>query len=298
MSRPHYISDEYVDGLIRKALREDVGAGDVTSIATVPVHATARGSFFCKEAGVAAGLAVAADVFRHAAEGVRVEWKVPDGSAVKKGQELGRVSGSARAILAAERLALNLMQRMSGIATMTHRMVEATRPYGSRILDTRKTAPGLRLLDKWAVRLGGGGNHRIGLFDMILIKENHIACAGGLRQAVEAARSFADAHSNPLRIELEVTTLEDVHLALEVGGVDVLLLDNMTSVIDDGSLDTTLLAQAVELIGGTVETEASGNVTIETVTQIARTGVDNISCGALTHSAAALDISLILDFLD
>ena len=298
MSLPYYITDEYLSTVIRAGLNEDVGSGDVTSAATVSPDARAQGMFVSKQGGVLAGLTAATRVFHELDDTVKVSWNAQEGDSVVRGQELGLVVGPARALLAGERLALNVLQRMSGIATMTRRMVDAVEPLGTRILDTRKTAPGLRPLDKWAVLLGGGSNHRIGLFDMILIKENHIVCAGGLEKAVEAARRYAAAHPRSLRIEVEVTTLEEVERALAMDGIDVLLLDNMTSLDDHGRLDTSMLSEAVRLIGGSVETEASGNVTEETVAEIARTGVNNISCGALTHSVAAMDISLLLDFRD
>ena len=295
---PPYISVDYLNAVIRRGLDEDVGEGDVTSRATVSADTQAHGRFVCKQQGIAAGLTVAGMVFQQLDERISVAWDASEGEAVARGTALGRVSGPARAILAAERLALNILQRMSGIATMTRRMVDAVEPFGTRILDTRKTAPGLRLLDKWAVQLGGGSNHRIGLFDMILVKENHIACAGGLEQAIVAARTYADTHPSPLRIEVEVTSLNEVRRALDAGGVDVLLLDNMAVRKDDGALDVSALADAVDLVAGSVETEASGNVTLETVAQIAATGVDSISSGALTHSVTAMDISLLLDFRD
>jgi nicotinate-nucleotide pyrophosphorylase (carboxylating) len=298
MKPPPYISEDYLATIIRAGLDEDVGERDVTSEATVSAHTHAQGKFVCKQDGVVAGLAVAARVFAQVDERIDLVWDADDGEAVVRGRELGRVSGPARGILAAERLALNIMQRMSGIATMTGQMAEAAKPFGTKILDTRKTAPGLRLLDKWAVLLGGGSNHRIGLFDMILVKENHVTCAGGLVQAVAAARRFAAMSPHPLRIEVEVTTLDEVRQALEIGGIDILLLDNMAVRKDDGTLDVSALSRAVDLVDGAVKTEASGNVTLDTVAQIAATGVDNISCGALTHSVTALDISLLLDFRD
>ncbi len=224
-------------------------------------------------------------------DALEVFWSKADGDAVEKGEVFGTVVGSAHAILSGERLALNLMQRMSGIATATHHMVHAAAPFGSRILDTRKTAPGLRLLDKWAVKLGGGENHRIGLFDMILIKDNHIAAAGSIEQAIYAAQQFRTANNPNLEIEVETRTLDEVSRALATGGIDRLLLDNMV-VVDGDEINTSMLESAVELVGGLYATEASGNVTLKTVPAIAATGVDFISSGALTHSVKALDISL------
>ena len=279
-----------IDALIARALAEDVGTGDVTTLATVPADRQAEAYFLAKEDGVLAGLAVAERVFSALDGRVGLSWDAEDGDAVAAGTRFGTAEGPARAILTGERLALNLMQRMSGIATATRRYVDAAA--GATILDTRKTAPGLRAFDKWAVRLGGGRNHRAGLYDMILVKDNHIAAAGGLRAAVEAARAFRAAHDERLLIEVETRTLEEVDALLAAGGVDRVLLDNMVRLHDDGFVDTSLLEEAVRRVGGRVETEASGNVTLATVPAIAATGVDFISSGALTHSVRALDISL------
>ena len=190
-----------------------------------------------------------------------------------------------------ERLALNILQRMSGIASATRLMANAAKPYHARILDTRKTAPGLRVFDKWAVQLGGGENHRIGLFDMILIKDNHIAATGGIKQAISAAGLYRQTHAPRLQIEVEARTIEEVDAAVSAGGIDRILLDNMVEV-REGEIDTSKLQEAIRRIDGRVITEASGNVTLETVPAIAATGVDYISSGALTHSVKALDISL------
>ncbi|RMH55507.1 MAG: carboxylating nicotinate-nucleotide diphosphorylase [Bacteroidetes bacterium] len=296
---PPYLTDTDLDALIARALEEDLGSGDVTTQAIVAPETQATGVFLAKEAGTLAGLEVARRVFAAVDPYVTVNWTRADGQRVEAGTVFGTVTGAAASLLMAERLALNLLQRMSGIATATRRMVDRVRPYGTRILDTRKTAPGLRLLDKWAVRLGDGTNHRIGLFDMILIKENHIAAAGGIEAALAAAQTYRITHAEPLEIEIEVRTLEELQRVLAYheahGGVEVVLLDNMTPRADDGSVDTTLLRRAVRLVDGQIGTEASGNVTLATVEAIAATGVDAISCGALTHSAAALDLSLTID---
>lgn len=279
-----------IDDLIARALAEDVGPGDVTTLATVPVDQRAAATFLAKEDGVLAGLAVAERVFAALDERVTLTWSVADGDTVESGTRFGTVEGPARAILTGERLALNLMQRMSGIASATRRYVDAAA--GATILDTRKTAPGLRAFDKWAVRLGGARNHRTGLYDMILVKDNHIAAAGGLRAAVEAAQAYRAAHDASLEIEVEARTLEEVDELLAAGGVDRVLLDNMVRLHDDGFVDTSTLGEAVRRVGGRIETEASGNVTLATVPAIAATGVDFISSGALTHSVRALDLSL------
>lgn len=289
---PPYLTDAHIDDLVRRALAEDVGTGDVTTEATVPAGLTAEADFLAKEDGIIAGLHVANRVFAAVDPDLHVSWTVADGAAVQRGLAFGHVQGRARSILTAERLALNLMQRMSGIATATRAMADAIRPHRARLLDTRKTAPGLRLLDKWAVRLGGGENHRIGLFDMILVKDNHIDAAGGIRQALQAALRYREAAGRPLQIEVETRTLDEVRAVLDEGGADYILLDNMVRLAPAGRVDAQLLAEAVDLVGGRVATEASGNVTLATVRAIAATGVDYISCGALTHSVRALDVSL------
>jgi nicotinate-nucleotide pyrophosphorylase (carboxylating) len=290
---PPYLTDALLDDLLARALAEDVGTGDVTTEATIPPGTYATARFLAKEDGVLAGLYVAGQVFTHTDPTVRLTWTQADGDAVTTGTVFGTADGAARSLLVAERLALNLMQRMSGIATATARMVAAVQPHRARILDTRKTAPGLRLLDKWAVRLGGGQNHRIGLFDMILIKDNHIAACGGVQQALHAAQQYRLVQQRPdLPIEIEARTLEEVEEVLATGGADYILLDNLVQVRPDGSVDTTRLQAAVSRIGGRIRTEASGNVTLATVPAIAATGVDFISSGALTHSVRALDLSM------
>ena len=291
---PPYLSESALDTFINSALAEDVGAGDVTTEATIPASTQAEGRFLAKAAGVLAGLTVAERVFHLVDETVDVRWTHEDGDAVAEGTVVGSASGPARSLLTAERLALNLLQRMSGIATATRAMAEQARP--AHILDTRKTAPGLRLLDKWAVLLGGGENHRLGLYDRILIKDNHIAAAGGIREALHAARRYQAEAGLDLAIEIEARTLDEVRAVVEDhrqhGGIDYLLLDNMTDVQADGQITTGRLQEAVALVGGAIATEASGNVTLETVGAIAATGVDFISSGALTHSVKVLDISL------
>lgn len=309
---PEYLPASELEMLVQRALSEDLvsaaaGLGDraedVTTAATVPEEATASACIQAKEAGVAAGLAVAGRVFRAAGEPVSVTWAVEDGACVEAGDTVGQVDGGARPLLVAERAALNFMQRMSGIATATRRMVERARPHGAEILDTRKTAPGLRALDKWAVRLGGGTNHRLGLHDLILIKDNHLAAAGGVRPALEEAHRYCEKHdAGDLQIELEARTLDEVRAALDAAGEaasdgcgpDIVLLDNMARRTESGEVDATMLRKAVERIDGRFRTEASGNVTPQTVEAIAKTGVDAISSGALTHSVRALDLSMRL----
>ena len=292
---PSYLSEKLLMFIIERALDEDIGPGDVTTLATMKAGIETTASFVAKEDGVLAGLHVAESVFCTLDGTLRTMWSLRDGEAVIKGTVFGSVSGRAGSILTAERTTLNLMQRMSGIATATQQMQQAVYPYQARILDTRKTAPGLRPLDKWAVKLGGGENHRIGLFDMILIKDNHIAAAGSMEQAVRDARRYITTTGKNLEIEVEARTLVEVETVLGIGGVDYIMLDNMVWVTPDGDVDTRMLKDAVLLIQGRIATEASGNVTLDTVNAIAATGVDYISCGALTHSVKALDISLKME---
>ncbi len=288
---PPYLNEAEISAVIDRALKEDIGRGDVTTLSTISTVTKASASFLAKETGTLAGLYIAQRVFLAIDPVLEVFWSKGDSDRVEKGEIFGTVIGSAHTILSGERLALNLLQRMSGIATATHHMVHAAAPFNARILDTRKTVPGLRLLDKWAVKLGGGENHRIGLYDMILIKDNHIAAAGGIQQAIHAAQRYRTEHDAGLEIEVETRTLEEVDTALRTGGIDRLLLDNMVHIEDD-EIDTTMLQKAVKMIDGRYITEASGNVTLETVPAIAATGVDFISSGALTHSVKALDVSL------
>ena len=291
MPLPKYIDRGDLDLLIAAWLAEDVGSGDVTTNATIPAGCTAEARFLVKEDGVIAGIDVASRVFQRVDASLDVSFTGKDGDSVSADTIIGSVSGNAASIMVAERLALNVMQRMSGIATATSRMVRAAGASGCTILDTRKTAPGLRFLDKWAVLLGGGQNHRVGLFDMILIKDNHVDASGGMANAIRSALSYRAKHNPDLKIEVETRTLDEVREVLSFDGVDRVLLDNMVTV-SDGVVDTTRLAEAVSLVDGRVETEASGNVTEATVSAIAKTGVDFISSGALTHSVRALDISL------
>ncbi|HSR47829.1 MAG TPA: carboxylating nicotinate-nucleotide diphosphorylase [Anaerolineales bacterium] len=265
---------------IKLALREDIGAGDVTTTPIVPASARALAQLVAKQHGIVAGLDVAAAVFRELDSGIRVTTHVDEGARVTAATALAEVSGPARAILTAERTALNFLGRMSGIATLTRHYVDAVAGTKARILDTRKTAPGLRAFDKIAVERGGGANHRIGLYDMILIKDNHVDFAGSLAEAVRRVR----ASGTSLEIEGEARTLDEVREALQAG-VDRILLDNM---------DLEALREAVRLVAGRARLEASGGVTLDTVRAIAETGVDDISIGALTHSAKVFDVSLEL----
>lgn len=272
--------EESLQDTIRLALAEDIGRGDVTSTAIVPPEGRASAHLIAKQDGIVAGLDVAAAVFREHDPGIQFTARVQEGQRVSPGTLLAEVEGPARAILTAERTALNFLGRMSGIATLTRRFVDAVAGTNARILDTRKTAPGLRSFDKLAVARGGGANHRLGLYDMVLIKDNHVDFAGSLSEAVRRARDSGTA----LEIEVEARSLEDVREALDAG-VERILLDNMS---------VEMLAQAVRLVHGRARLEASGSVTLENVRAIAETGVDDISIGALTHSVQVFDASLEL----
>ena len=277
-----HISAFEVERILKSALAEDVGSGDVTSLSTVPPGRTISGRYIAKEDGVLCGLEVVARAFALLDASIAFTALAADGDRVRKGDVIATVSGDARAILAGERVGLNLLQHMSGVATQTARAVAAVAGTGAKIVDTRKTTPGLRVLDKYAVRMGGGGNHRFNLADGVLIKDNHIVAAGGIAAAVAAARARAP-HS--LKIEVEVETLEQLREALEAGA-DIIMLDNMP-------MET--MREAVRLVAGRALTEASGNMGDKTDAElraVAETGVDLISIGALTHSVKALDISL------
>ena len=265
--------------IVQLALEEDIGSGDVTTMSILAATVRLSGRILSKEEGVVAGLDVARSVFRAVDEETLFTLQVDDGDLVGNGTTLATVTGPGAAILSAERVALNFLQRMSGIATTTRRFVKAVEGTKAVILDTRKTAPGLRALDKLAVKLGGGQNHRFGLYDMVLIKDNHIAAAGSIAEAVRRVRAVAEKR---LSIEVEVASLVQFREAL-AAEPDRIMLDNMS--LGD-------MVEAVALAGGAVELEASGNVTLDNVAQIAATGVDYISVGALTHSVRALDISL------
>lgn len=274
--------------IVDLALDEDIGTGDVTTLATVDAATHASGIVLAKDRGVISGIEVARFVFARVDPAVRFEAMVVDGDAVTPGTTLARISGPARSLLTAERTALNLLQRLSGVATMTATYVAATGSTGARIVDTRKTTPGLRLLEKQAVVHGGGSNHRFGLADGVLIKDNHLAAVGGpdrVSRAIASARAHAP---HTLRIEVEVTTLAELDEAL-AAGADIVLLDNM---------DTCTMREAVRCraaAGSSALLEASGGITLSRIPEVAETGVDLISVGALTHSAPALDISLDLD---
>ncbi|HAK44561.1 MAG TPA: carboxylating nicotinate-nucleotide diphosphorylase [Spirochaeta sp.] len=273
---------DIIHDLLSEVLKEDLGSGDVTTLSIVPAKLHLRGEFCAKDEGIAAGLEIAHEVFSMFEETANFLPRVSDGEHVSRGQLIAEVDGPARTILSAERTALNIMQRMSGIATETGKFAEVVRGTRTKILDTRKTVPGLRILDKQAVRIGGGYNHRFGLFDMVLIKDNHIIAAGSISEAVRRARFAAP---EGMEIEVEVRDLEELEEALQLK-VDRIMLDNMT---------TMEMVKAVGHAGGRTPLEASGNITLERVRELAEIGLDYISVGSLTHSVKALDISLLLD---
>ena len=269
-----------IEPIVRAALIEDLGrAGDITTEAIVPRGAVAEAEIVARQPGVLAGLDAALLAFELADPGLRIERRRADGAGIARGEVVAHITGSARGVLAAERTALNFLCRMSGIATATRRLADAIAGTKAKIICTRKTTPGLRALEKEAVRLGGGANHRFGLDDAMLIKDNHIAIAGGVRPALERARRHA---GHLVKIELEVDTLDQLAEALEVG-VDAVLLDNMTP---------QTMRRAVEMVDGRAVTEASGRITVETAAEIAATGVDLVSSGWITHSAPILDLGL------
>lgn len=269
--------------IIREALTEDIGTGDHTSLATIPEKAMGSMKCLIKESGILAGVDFAGKVFQELDPTVHFEKCIEDGTSVNPGDIAFRVKGRVQALLSAERLALNAMQRMSGIASTTRKAVEAMKGTSCILLDTRKTTPLVRHLEKWAVTIGGGQNHRFGLYDMILIKDNHIDFSGGIIQAIQAAERYQLDKGYHLPVEIEARTIEEVLEILAYGKVNRILLDNMS---------VEMMQECVNLIGGRFETEASGNITLENIRAKAASGVNYISSGALTHSVKSLDISL------
>lgn len=274
---------QVIDQFIKNAIAEDLGDGDHTSLSTIPANAQGKAKLIIKEDGIIAGVTLAIEIFKQVDAGLKTEVFIHDGAAVKYGDIALTVSGSTHSILLAERLVLNCMQRMSGIATKTDHIVRLLSDYSTQLLDTRKTTPGLRYLEKWAVRIGGGINHRIGLYDMILIKDNHVDYAGGIANAITAANQYLKDQNKELQIEIEVRNLDELKQVLEIGNVDRIMLDNFSF---------TDLTAAVRLIDKKYITEASGGITEENIIQYAACGVDYISMGALTHSVKSLDMSL------
>lgn len=276
-----------IDEIILNALREDIGSGDHSGLACIPENAQGRARLLVKDSGVLAGVDVAKRVCELISPSLTFHPVIEDGTVVKHGDIAFELSGSARSILAAERLILNCMQRMSGIATSTKTYVDCIAETSTKLLDTRKTTPGIRYLEKWAVRIGGGHNHRFALYDMIMLKDNHIDFAGGVKQAIRNTLEYLKQQQLSLKIEIEVRDFEELKEVLEEGGVDRIMLDNFTP--ED-------LKRALEMINGQYETEASGGITLQTLRSYAETGVDFISVGALTHSYKSLDMSLKADF--
>ncbi|WP_295792387.1 carboxylating nicotinate-nucleotide diphosphorylase [Mucilaginibacter sp.] len=272
-----------IDKFISDSLNEDVGDGDHTSLATIPAGKQGKAKLLVKDEGILAGVELALEIFHIVDAGLKVTLFLNDGTKIKPKDVAFEVEGDARNILTAERLVLNCMQRMSGIATKTREIVDLLEGTNTKVLDTRKTTPGMRYLEKWAVRIGGGVNHRFGLYDMILIKDNHVDYSGGIRQAIENTQQYLINQNKKLAIEIEVRNMEELQQVLETGGVNRILLDNF-------NFDT--LREAVKIINGRFITEASGGITIDNIREYAACGVDYISVGALTHSVKSLDLSL------
>ena len=274
--------EQLVDQLIDLSFAEDIGDGDHTTLCCIPADAMGKSHLLIKEDGILAGVEVAKEVFRRFDPEMQVEVLMGDGSKVKKGDIAMVVTGKVRSLLQTERLMLNIMQRMSGIATVTAKYMAELKGLKTRVLDTRKTTPGMRMLEKEAVKIGGGVNHRIGLFDMILLKDNHVDFAGGIANAIRKAQEYVKANNPELKIEIEVRNLDELRQVMEIGGVDRIMLDNFTP---------ALTREAVQLIDGKFETESSGGITFATLRQYGECGVDYISVGALTHSVKGLDMS-------
>lgn len=275
-------TDQLIDDLLDLAFAEDIGDGDHTTLSTIPADEMGKSRLIIKEDGILAGVDVAQKVLHKVDPSIKVEVFIKDGTPVHKGDIAFIAEGPVRSLLTAERTMLNIMQRMSGVATMTARYQKELEGFHTKVLDTRKTTPGMRILEKQAVAMGGGKNHRIGLFDMILIKDNHIDFAGGIEKAIDRAHDYCKANGKDLKIEVEVRSLDDIRRVLAHGGVDRIMFDNFTP---------ELTKEAVELVDGKAETESSGGITIENLRAYGESGVDYISVGALTHSVKSLDMS-------
>ena len=275
--------EELIDRLIDLAFAEDIGDGDHTTLSCIPATAMGKSKLLIKEPGILAGIEIAKEVFRRFDPTMKVEVFINDGTAVKPGDVAMIVEGKIQSLLQTERLMLNIMQRMSGVATQTAVYANKIKDLHTKVLDTRKTTPGMRVLDKMAVKIGGGENHRMGLFDMILLKDNHIDFAGGIRPAIEGAKAYLKAKGKNIPIECEVRSLEDIDEVFAAGGVDRIMFDNFTP---------ELTRQAVAKVAGRCETESSGGITLDTMRDYAECGVDFISVGALTHQIKSLDMSL------
>ncbi|MFM1916359.1 MAG: carboxylating nicotinate-nucleotide diphosphorylase [Bacteroidota bacterium] len=276
-----------LDEFIRKSLQEDIGDGDHSTLACIPSEAIGKAQLLVKESGVLAGVEVAKRIYELVDPSLRLTFNKKDGDPIQVGDIVFEVIGSSRNILSTERLVLNCMQRMSGIATQTAQVLKVIEGCSTRILDTRKTTPGMRFLEKWAVKIGGGENHRFGLYDMIMLKDNHIDYAGGIKMAIEKTQAYLIQTGKKLKIEIEVRSMSELDEVLENGGVDRIMLDNFTP---------EMLKGALAKIPSTYETEASGGITLENIRPYAETGVQFISIGALTHSVKSLDLSLKAQF--
>ncbi len=274
---------ELINNLITLAFAEDIGEGDHTTLCSIPESEMGRSQLLVKEAGVLAGVEIAKKVFGNFDPGLQLEVLLKDGAPVKPGDIAFVVSGKVHSLLQTERIVLNIMQRMSGIATVTREYVGLLKGTKAKVIDTRKTTPGMRILEKQAVKIGGGENHRLGLFDMILLKDNHVDFAGGIEQAIRGAHRYVKEKNRDLKIEIEVRNLNELTEALEVGGVDRIMLDNFSPEVT---------REAVRMVAGRVELESSGGITRDDIRDYAEAGVDYISVGALTHSVKSLDMSL------
>jgi len=280
---------DIIDQIIDSTLKEDIGDGDHTSLATVPKDASGKGRLLVKDNGMIAGVELALRIFKKVDPKLKVEVLINDGEFIKKGDIAFYVTGSSRSILTAERLVLNFMQRMSGIATQTNKLASLIADLPTQLLDTRKTTPGVRMMEKWAVKIGGGNNHRYALYDMIMIKDNHVDYAGGITNAIDRVEAYQKENSKQLKVEIETRNIEEVKLVVSHGKVDRIMLDNFSP---------NEISEALKIIPrNKFETEASGGITGESIRDYALTGVDFISSGALTHSYQSLDLSLKADFI-
>ena len=281
--RPAYLTDQAIRAFIKSALAEDIGEGDFSTLAAVPASKSSKAQLLVKDDGIIAGLELAERIFHEVDPALHVTFFKRDGVPIKNGDVAFTVKGTSQAILSAERLVLNCMQRMSGIATYTNQLCKLIEGTGAQLMDTRKTTPNFRLMEKWAVALGGGMNHRFALYDMVMLKDNHVDMAGGIRAAIENTKKYLAEKHKELRIEIETRNLKEVEEVLQVGGVNVIMLDNMSR---------EEMKKAVLMIGRRFKTEASGGITESNLRSVAECGVDYISVGALTHSVKSLDLSL------
>lgn len=283
MISPTYLTEEAIHSFIQSALAEDIGEGDHSSLGAIPKNTPCKARLLVKDEGVIAGLALAEKIFQQVDPALQITYFKHEGDLVHRGEVAFEVTGQAQSILSAERLVLNCMQRMSGIATHTRTLCQLLEGTSTKLLDTRKTTPNFRAMEKWAVAIGGGQNHRFALYDMVMLKDNHIDMAGGVKKAIENAHRYLKEKQKDLKIEIEVRSLKEVEEVMRVGGVDTIMLDNMS--LND-------MRKSVHLINGKYKTEASGGITENTLRAVAETGVNFISMGALTHSTKSLDLSL------